>query len=344
MLRIPYMPSYRLYELIGVNQSASADEIKRAYKKKAVLCHPDKGGDQEEFKELSHAYDVLSDDQKRQRYNEVGDEGLSMQENGGGGGPFQTHHFEDLFANVFGGAFAFNRPQPQQQQGAIFMHNIDIELKEAFTGLQRTMSVRMQKNCTACLNTCSACNGQGHCMRIIQLAPGFQQSMLTQCTQCEGKGKRNFPGCGVCHSRGSIDEAKDIELKIPRGCEDGHEIRFPGFGRTPLDALVIKIRVKQNEHFDRSGNDLVYKKIIMLADAILGTDVHVPHFSEEMIIDTRPWGVLNPSRKYMVPGKGMVNENGSTGNLILTFEVCYPTNPLPDDVRDALKPLLSALT
>lgn len=337
------MPSHRLYDLIGVDESATADEIKKAYKRKAVQCHPDKGGDQEEFKELTRAYEVLSDEQQRQRYNAVGDEGLAVQDNGNGGGNFHAH-FEDLFANVFGGAFAFNRGQPPQPQGTTFMHNIEIELKDAFTGLQRTMSVRMQKNCTACLKTCSACNGQGHCMRIIQLAPGFQQSMMTQCTQCEGKGKRNFPGCGVCHSRGSIDEAKDIELIIPRGCDDGHEIRFPGFGRTPNDVLIIKVRVKQHETFERSGNDLVYKKIIMLTDAILGTDIHIPHFTGDMVVDTRPWGVLNPARKYMVPGSGMVNASGAAGNLILSFEICYPTNPLTNEKRDALRPLLAALT
>ena len=340
------MPTFELFNVLGVDRSATPDEIKRAYKKKAVTVHPDKGGDPDEFKALSHAYDVLSDDQQRQRYLAVGDEGLAHPADDGG---HFASNFGDIFANMFGGGggFPFQRAHAhhsQQAQGATFMHNIDVDLREAYTGLQRTMSVRMQKQCTACYRSCSACQGQGNLMRVIQLAPGFQQTMMTPCTQCEGKGKRNFPGCGVCHSRGSVDDAKDIDLVVPRGCEDGHEIRFPGFGRTPADVLVIKVRIRAHEHFERSGNDLVFKKIVMFVDAVLGTDVHVPHFTGDIVIDTRPWGVLNPARKYMVPGLGMSNANGANGNLILCFEICYPTHPLTEEAREALLPLLRMLS
>ena len=342
------MPTYRLYDVIGVARQASPDEIKRAYRKQAVQHHPDKGGDEEQFKELTRAYEVLSDEEKRQRYDAYGDQSLEHNGSGGGGGGHPHNPFNDIFASMFGGGgFSFGgggaRHHHQQEQGTTFVHGIDVDLKDAYAGLIKTIKVQMEKQCMACFKTCVACNGMGHSMHVQQIAPGFHTQVMSPCTQCDGRGKRNVPGCGTCHSRGVLDEAKDIELKIPRGCVDGHELRFPGFGRTPHDVLVMKVRVRQDARLERDGNDLVFKSTVMFVDAVLGTTLHVPHFDGDVAVDTREWGVLNPARKYMVPGKGMVMPSGATGNLILAFEVCYPSSPLTDAAREALRPLLTDL-
>lgn len=342
------MPS--LYEILGVERGATPEDIKRAYRRQAIQHHPDKGGDEEQFKELTRAYEVLSDESKRKRYDTFGEDALKE---GGGGGAGHHHPFEDIFASMFGGGgggmFNFggqqrSHHQPQQEQGTTFVHGIDIDLKDAYTGLSKTIKVQMQKQCTACLKTCSACNGVGHSLRVHQIAPGFHTQVMTPCTQCNGRGRRNFPGCGTCHSTNVIDDTKDIEFVVPRGCVDGHEMRFPGCGRTPQDVLMLRVRVRPDPRLERDGNDLLFKSTIMFVDAVLGTTIHVPHFDGDVAVDTRVWGVLNPSRKYMVPGKGMFTSSGAAGNLILSFEVCYPSTPLSTGTRDVLRPLLEALT
>ena len=346
------MPSFRLYEQLGVDRHASGDEIKRAYRKRAMQHHPDKGGDEEQFKQLTHAYEVLSDESHRQRYNMTGDEGLTPGNSDGGNG--HGHHpFEDIFANIFGQQFGFSFKGGgggggggggEDERPVKKMHEMVIDLKDAYFGFSRPFTVHINKPCAACLKTCAACQGQGRSVHVRQIMPGMHQQFVSQCTQCGGSGKRHVPGCGVCHSVASINETKTIDIVVPRGCEDGHDLTFQGCGARPQDVLIVKIKVRDDPHFERQGLDLTYKSSVMFSESVLGTLVTVPLFDGDMVVDTVPWGIIQPGRKYLIEGKGLVNANGARGNVVLVFSVCYPSTPMSAETRDALRPLLATLT
>ena len=349
------MPSFSLYSHLGVDRNASADEIKRAYRKLAMQHHPDKGGDEAQFKQVTHAYEVLSDEGHRQRYNATGDEGLTPGNSDHGGG---RHPFEDIFNNFFGGGgqqfgFSFQGMGGgggggggvvgEDERPVKKMHEMVIDLKDAYFGFKRPFVVHISKPCVACFNTCVACQGQGRTVHVRQIMPGMHQQFVTQCTQCGGRGKRHVPGCGTCHSETTINETKTIEIVVPRGCADGHELSFEGCGARPQDVLIVKIRVREDPHFDRQGLDLYFKTTVMFAESVLGSEVTVPLFDGDLVVATAPWGIIQPGRKYLIEGKGMVNDNGTKGNIVLVFSVCYPTAALSTASREALKPLLESL-
>ena len=344
----PSASTHKLYRALGVDPGASVDEIKRAYKRLAMQHHPDRGGEEEQFKEISHAHEVLTDQEQRQRYDAMGDHGFQQGGQGGGGpggfgGEFQFN-MNDIFAQMFGGAGRAHQQQHHQPQGTRTVRPLHIELRDAFTGIERTISIQVLKPCEACLRPCAACRGAGRVTRILQMGPGFQQHVQMACDQCDGEGKRNVPGCATCDSKGKVQVNQTINVKVPRGCANGQEFEFPGIGVSPLDSLVLKVNVRDDASFDRIENDLHYKATIMFVDSVVGTTLTVPWFGGDIQIPTRDWGIINPGRKYMVAGKGMpTSAQGGFGNLVVTFNVTYPSNTLPDEQAGQLEPLLRAL-
>lgn len=334
-----------LYDTLGVPKDAGVDDIKRAYKKKAVEHHPDKGGDEEEFKTLSHAYSVLSDPVKRQRYDQLGDR-YEDGDGGGNGHPFAAGFDPNqIFAELFADHPFFGRQQQQQQQRRNHVHKIRISLKEAYTGLVKQINANLQKPCFACVKACGMCQGRGQVNDMIRM--GFMTQIMTRaCERCEGKGKipAGQPGCAFCGGAGQKQEQHTITLKIPPGAPAGHHIRFEGLGEQPTQPgehpgdLIFEIHVA-DDSFRRTGNDLQTDLSIDLADSIVGREFAIDHFGEAVRIDTAKLGIIQPGKRYVIEGKGMpvLERPGTFGNLILVFAIQYPAKKMSERDREHLR-------
>ena len=291
------------YEVLGVNKSASDDEIKKAFRKAAVKHHPDKeGGDEAKFKEVNEAYEVLKDKQKRQRYDQFGHAGVGGASSGGGGGgnPFegfggfqgQNVHFDfgdgglgDIFGQFFGGA--------QQQRGPRRGRDIEVSLKltfeEAVFGLEYPLELEMEDECTHCkgstvepgyaMKTCPDCKGAGQQTRVMNTMFGpIQQSVM--CDTCQGKGKVPEKPCSVCHGTGTERRKKTMTIKIPAGIDDGATIRLRERGEAAEGGgakgdMYVHISVKPHKTFTREGDIILSEAHVSMIDAALGTEIDV---------------------------------------------------------------------
>jgi molecular chaperone DnaJ len=290
------------YDVLGVSKSASADEIKKAFRKAAVQYHPDKqGGDEAKFKEVNEAYEVLKDQQKRQRYDQFGHAGVGGASGGGAGGnPFegfsgfdgQNIHFDfgdgglgDIFGQFFGGGQAGGR---RTQRGSDVETSITLEFEEAVFGIEKTLKLDMQDECSHChgeraepghgVKTCETCKGSGQIPKIMNTMFGqIQQSVV--CQTCEGRGRVPEKICSVCKGRGTERRTQEMKLKIPAGIDDGATIRLRERGEAIADGprgdLYVHIRVKAHKQFTREGDLIISEEHIDMADAALGTEIEV---------------------------------------------------------------------
>ena len=230
------------YDVLGVAKNASEDEIKKAYRKLAMKYHPDRNPDsktaEEKFKEVKEAYEVLSDEQKREAYDRFGHAGVDPNMNMGGhpGAADFTDAFGDIFGDIFGGGRSQQRSSgPQMYRGADLRYNMDISLEEAARGCTKTIRVPSWDNCETCHGsgakpgtsptTCTTCNGQGQ----VRMQQGFF-SIQQPCPTCHGTGKVIKEPCATCHGAGKIRRNKTLEVKIPAGIDDGMRIRSAGNG------------------------------------------------------------------------------------------------------------------
>lgn len=289
------------YETLGVTKAASADEIKKAFRKLAVKYHPDKdGGDEAKFKEINEAYEILKDQQKRQRYDQFGHAGVGG--NGGGGGnPFegfggfngQDVHFDfgdgglgDLFGQFFGGGQ--NTGQQRQRRGNDVETSITLDFKEAVFGIERTIELNLQDECSHChgemsepgygMKTCEACKGAGQIPKIMNTMFGqIQQSVV--CSTCQGRGRIPEKVCSVCKGAGTERRKQKITLKIPAGIDDGATIRLRERGEAVAGGskgdLYVHIRVKADKKFTREGDIILSEESLDMVDAALGTEIDV---------------------------------------------------------------------
>src|SRR6187551_1265609 len=237
------------YEVLGVGKSASADEIKKAFRRKAVELHPDRGGDEEKFKEVNEAYEVLKDPSKRQRYDQFGHAGVGS--NGGGGNPFegfggfgqgQNVNFDfgdlglgDIFNSFFGGGQPGGGGQRRQARGNDVETRIEISFEEAVFGTEVDLRLNLEDTCSHCkgttaepgfgLKTCDTCKGSGQVVTATRTIFGnIQQAMV--CPTCHGTGKVPEKTCTVCHGRGTEKRTQNVQLKVPAGIDDGATIRL----------------------------------------------------------------------------------------------------------------------
>lgn len=336
--------THKYYDLLGVPQSSSKDDIKKAYKKLAIQMHPDKGGDPEQFKEISHAYSVLSDDEKRSQYDQLGDEGF---ENGGGHAHMDPNDiFEQFFGGMGGGfPFGFNMhmgPSGPQKKNS-HVHDLNISLEDAYNGIHKSVRVTITKLCPQCRDVCHSCQGKGHIMDMRRMG-FFTQMIQRPCDACQASGfvAKGKSSCGECTGSGTLKEDHKLDINIPANVESGHTIIFRGLGEQPNNPgelpgdLVFRVNVQNHPHFVRQGNDLVYTDTISLKETLCGKSIHIEHFSGPIDIDTAEFGVVQPNKPYIVKGKGMKG-----GNLLLLFNVQYPDKKLSsterDDVRVALE-------
>ena len=302
------------YGVLGIPQTASEDEVKKAYRKLAMKHHPDKGGDPEQFKKIQGAYDILSDAEKRGNFDRFG-----TAEPQGGGNPFPA----DMFAQMFGGGFGAPRGPTRR---ANFDHELKISLEESYRGTIRKLTITIEKTCFDCSKNCQQCRGQGSIQ--IQLGP---MVMNQPCPSCAGGGVLN-QGCGNCN-KGRKHERLNLELKIPPGIESGNTLTGHGLGEQPKKRgedpgdIVFHIKVLEHPELLRQGMDLIYTTKISFEDSVNGKTIAVPHFDGPITVDTSDWGVLDPREDYIIPKKGF-KVGDALGKLRVSFNIIYPNSKL----------------
>ncbi len=283
------------YEVLGVGKDASADEIKKAFRRLAVQHHPDKeGGDEAKFKELNEAYEVLKDQSKRQRYDQFGHAGVGGSA-AGDGNPFggfngQNVNFDfgdlgDIFGSFFGGG-----PQRSQRpnRGRDVEVQLEISFEDAIFGTEREIRLNIEDVCEHCkgktvepgyeLKTCETCKGAGQVVNVMRTIFGNIQQ-ATVCPTCKGTGKIPEKPCSVCHGKGTQHKDQTMTLKIPAGVDDGATIRLRERGEAvangPKGDLYVHLRVKAHKKFTREGDLVLSEEHIDMVDAALGTEIDV---------------------------------------------------------------------
>jgi molecular chaperone DnaJ len=289
------------YEVLGISKSASADEIKKAFRKKAIEFHPDKGGDEAKFKEVNEAYEVLKDSAKRQRYDQFGHAGVGGGSAGGdpfsgfGGGRGQEVHFDfgdlglgDIFGSFFGGNQNTNRGRQRAQRGRDIEIGVEITFEEAVFGTEKSIDLSLQDSCSHCkgstvepgheMKNCPTCKGAGQTVRVVQTVFGnIQQAAV--CNSCQGIGKVPEKVCSVCSGKGTQSKQQSVTLKIPAGVDDGATIRLREHGeavaRGSKGDLYVNIRVRPHKTFTREGDIILSEQHISMIDATLGTEIDI---------------------------------------------------------------------
>ena len=341
------------YEILGCSKTASDDELKKAYRKLAMQHHPDRNpGDkkaEEKFKELSHAYDVLSDPQKRAAYDRMGHAAFEGGMGGGGGGFDFSGSFSDIFEDLFGGAFGGGGGKQRAQQtarGADMRYNLQISLEEAFKGKSESIKIATAVACEGCAGSgaekgskqemCPTCGGVGR----VRASQGFFTVERT-CHSCQGAGKVIKNPCRSCAGTGRTRREKTLAVSIPAGVEEGTRIRLSGEGEVgsrggPAGDLYIFLSVKPHQIFERDGADIHCHVPIKMTTAILGGSVEMPTIDGGRVKVTIPEGTQG-GHQFRIKGKGMsVLRSGHRGDMYLHAQIETPTK-LSKKQRDLLK-------
>ncbi|MDD6483366.1 MAG: molecular chaperone DnaJ [Clostridiales bacterium] len=336
------------YEVLGVSKGASDAEIKKAYRKVAKKYHPDLNpGDkeaEEKFKEVNEAYSVLSDADKKARYDQYGHAGVDPNFGAGGGGFTGDFDFGDIFSDIFGGGFGGfgggRRRGPKR--GSDVRQVIDISFEEAAFGTTKTINVTKQEKCHACggsgakagtqPQTCSRCGGSGQ-IKVQQRTPFGVVANVTTCPECRGKGKIIKEPCRECRGTGKVRKESKIEITIPAGIDDSQTMQLSGKGEAgepgaPNGDLLVTVRVRPHEFFKRMENDIVMTMPITVTQAILGATLKVPTLDGPVEYDI-PEGTQSGTR-FRLRGKGIPYLRGSgRGDQYVTIEVEIPKNLSP---------------
>ena len=344
------------YEVLGVEKNASAEDIKKAYRKKAIQYHPDKNpGDkeaEEKFKEAAEAYDVLSDPQKRARYDQFGHAGMSGQ-GGFSGGGFSMEDIFSQFGDIFGGAFgggfgsafgsAFggssSRGSRRVSRGSDIRIKVKLSLAEVVKGVEKTVKINKMVTCPDChgrgavseadIKTCDHCHGTGMVTKIANTILGQMQTS-SPCPYCGGAGKKITNPCRKCSGSGLVRNAEEITFKIPAGVQEGMQLTIQGKGNAAPNGgvngnllVVIEEEPPKEGGLQRDGNDLVYTLNISIPDAILGCSVEIPYIDSKLKIKVDPG--TQPGKILKLRGKGIPDVNGySTGDYLIYVQVYVP--------------------
>lgn len=337
------------YEVLGVSKSASEDEIKRAYRKVAKKYHPDLNpGDKEaeaKFKEANEAYEVLSDPEKKNRYDQYGHAGVDPNFGAGGGGYGDFGGFGgfggfgDIFDNIFGGGFGGSARPRGPQPGEDLQTSIVIDFNEAVFGGEKEIDVTRLESCDSCggsgaergtrAETCGQCGGSGQ-VRMQQRTPLGFMTTTRQCDACHGTGKVIKSPCKSCGGKGRVRKSRKITVKIPAGFDDGQTLVLRGEGNAgeqgaPKGDLYITVRVRPHPIFTRDGSNLFCEVPITFADAALGADIDIPTVDGKMSYHI-PEGTQSHT-EFRIRGKGVPRLRGSgRGDLFVTVVVEVPKN------------------
>ena len=343
------------YQTLGVGREATAAEIKKAYKKLAMKHHPDRNqGDkssEEKFKELSEAYEVLSDDNKRQTYNQFGHEGMDSRFGGGGGaGGFSggggfNDIFGDVFGDIFGGGGSGGRSQ--SRRGSDLEYQIELSLEEAVSGKKVKMKIPTSINCVDCdatgakngtaFSTCAQCNGVGQ----VRMSQGFF-SVQQPCPRCSGRGKSIDEACNTCSGAGKTNKTKSLSVDIPKGVDTGDQIRLSGEGEAggqgaPSGDLYVSVRVTAHSIFERQQDDLLCELPVNFTSATLGDKVIIPTLTGK--VELKIPGGTQSGKQFRIKGKGVKSvRSNSTGDLYCRVHIETPVN-LTNEQEDLLRQL-----
>jgi len=306
----------KLYESLGVEKSADEKEIKKAYRKLAVRHHPDKGGDEAKFKEISAAYEILSDAEKRSKYDKYGLEGVSDEGGGGGRSP------DDLFSMFFGGRGGGRSSGPRK--GESVNHPIKVSLEDLYNGKTVKLAINRQKIIGEA-RSCDSCDGQGVVVELRQIALGMVQQVQRRCTECSGEG----------YLMKTQKERKVLEVVVDKGMKNGQKVVFRGMAdeKPNMEAGDINFIVQEKEHptFKRKGADLLITKTLSLNEALCGFEWALPHLDDRtIIIKSRPGEVIQPGQAFVkvVAGEGMPSHGNPfvKGNLYVLFSIDFPSD------------------
>ena len=336
------------YEVLGVAKGASADEIKKAFRRKAIELHPDKrGGDEAKFKEVNEAYEVLKDSSKRQRYDQFGHAGVGgnggFEGFGGFGGGGQNVNFDfgdlglgDIFSSFFGGSSGGGRQQ-RQSRGRDVESRIEISFEEAIFGTEVDLHMNIHDTCEHCkgttvepgyeLKTCDTCKGQGQVVTVARTIFGnIQQASV--CPTCHGAGKVPEKVCSVCKGQGTEAKNQQIDLKVPAGIDDGATIRLREHGEAiangPKGDLYVNVRVKPHKKFTREGDLILSEEHVGMVEAALGTEITVDTVDGPVVMKV-PAGTQSGS-DFKLSNHGVPHIKGDNrGAHIVTLLVDTPT-------------------
>ncbi len=353
------------YEVLGVQKGASDDEIKKAYRKVAKKYHPDlHPGDAEaeaKFKEAGEAYEVLSDSEKRQRYDQYGHAGVDPNFGAGGfgGGGFGDFgDLGDIFGSFFGGGFGGGgqRRRNGPRKGSDVTETILLSFEEAAFGVKKTLKIYKVEECDECSGkgckseadrvTCPTCKGTGEIKNITNSIFG-QMVNVTTCNHCSGTGQIIKNPCTKCKGKGMIKRARNVDVDIPAGIDSGETVRYRGLGNAgikggPAGDLLVTVQIKRHEVFTRRGNDVYCTIPITFVQATLGAEVNIPVLDEDKkytlgkMTYTIPEGT-QPGTDIRLRGKGIPSvRSGIRGDMILTVNVEVPKN-LNKEQKEALE-------
>lgn len=352
------------YEILGVPKSASETEIKKAYRKVALKFHPDRNPDnkeaEEKFKEAAEAYEILSDKDKKARYDRFGHAGVN---NGGGGGFRGGMTMDDIFSqfgdifgdsgspfeSFFGGGGGGGRRTARGQRGSNLRIKVALTLEEIQEGVVKKIKVKKQAPCGTCdgsgakdsssVKTCGTCNGSGYVRQVKSTFLGQMQT-TTACPSCGGSGQSITAKCGTCKGEGVQYKDDTIEIEIPAGVEEGMQLSMRGYGNAgkkggPAGDLLISVSVKEHEHLSRDGMNVVHDLFLNFADAALGTSLEVPTLTGKVKIKI-PAGT-QAGKIFRLRGKGLPSvQSYGNGDQLINVNIWTPKK-LTSDEEKALK-------
>jgi len=342
----------KYYTALGIEKSASPEEIKKAFRKMALQYHPDKNPSPEaaeKFKEITSAYEVLSDPQKKEIYDQYGEEGLQGQ-------GFHSSAAEDIFAQFFGGGFGGfgGGGQRRPRRGEDIVYQLGASLSELYNG--KTTKVKVTRNvvCTTCkgkgsekegaVKKCDACGGSGVKVMRMQIGPGMIQQLQQPCGTCKQRGEviPEKDRCKSCNGNKLNSESKVLEIQIEKGTHNGEKIVVYGEGEqepgVPAGDVIIQVRekVEKDSAWERQGDNLIYSHKITLAEALTGFQFHIKHLDNRvLVVNSEPDAVVKPGDIKVIDNEGMPIKGRplAKGRLFIKFDVEFPSSEFLQDAN-----------